>query len=54
MNSLLPNFKLKKVGKPLDHSDMTLNEIPYDYTQEVTNRFEGLYLIEWRTMDTGS
>ena len=23
MNSLLPNFKLKKVGKPLDHWDMT-------------------------------
>ena len=46
MNSLLPNFKLKKVGKPLDHSDMTLNEIPYDYTVEVRNRFKGLDLID--------
>jgi len=24
-----------------------LNQIPYDYTVEVTNRFKGLDLIEW-------
>ena len=23
-----------------------LNQIPYDYTVEVTNRFKGLYLID--------
>ena len=30
-----------------------LNQIPYDYTVEVTNRFKGLDLIDsaWRTMD---
>ena len=36
---------LKKVGKttrPLRHD---LNQIPYDYTMEVRNRFKGLYLI---------
>jgi len=32
-------LKLKKVGKPLDHSGMT-------YTVEVTNRFKGLDLID--------
>ena len=24
-----------------------LNQIPYDYTVEVTNKFKGLDLIEW-------
>ena len=48
MNSLLSNSdnKLKKVGKstrPLRHN---LNQIPYDYTVEVRNRFKGLDLIE--------
>ena len=36
---------LKKAGKttrPLRHD---LNQIPYDYTMEVRNRFKGLYLI---------
>ena len=23
-----------------------LNQIPYDYTVEVTNRFKGLYLVD--------
>ena len=32
-------------GKPLDHSGMT-NQIPYDYTVKVRNRFKGLDLIE--------
>ena len=31
--------------KPLDHSN-DLNQIPYDYTVEVTNRFKGLDLID--------
>ena len=31
-----------------------LNQIPYNYTEEVTNRFKGLALIECqRTMDGG-
>ena len=37
---------MKKVGKitrPFRHD---LNQIPYDYTVEVTNRFKGLDLIE--------
>ena len=35
-------LKLKKVG----HSRYELNQIPYDYTVEVTNRFKGLDLTE--------
>ena len=38
--------KLKKVGKPLDHSGNDLNQIPYDCTVEVRNRFKDLDLIE--------
>ena len=57
-------------GKPLGHSGMTLNHIPYNYTVEVTNRFKGLNLVHrvldlffkqtkfvlqaWRTMEGGS
>ena len=32
-------------GKPLGHSGMILNHIPYNYTVEVTNRFKGLNLV---------
>ena len=39
-------FKLKKVGKTTRSSRYDLNQIPYDYTVEVTNRFKGLDLIE--------
>ena len=48
MNSLLPNseLKLKKVGKTTRPFRYDLNQIPYDYTVEVTNRFKGLDLIE--------
>ena len=58
MESLLPNSDLnwRKQGKPLDHSSMNgLNQIPYDYTVEVRNRFKGLDLIDsaWWTMDGG-
>ena len=36
-------LKLKKLEKPPEHS-YHLNQIPYDYTVEVTNRFKGLDL----------
>ena len=38
---------MKKVGKTTRPFRYDLNEIPYDYTVEVTNRFKGLDLIEW-------
>ena len=38
-------LKLKKVGKTTRPFRYDLNQIPYDYTVEVTNRFKGLYLI---------
>ena len=39
-------LKLKKVGKTTRPFRYDLNQIPYDYTVEVRNRFKGLYLIE--------
>ena len=39
-------LKLKKVGKPTRPFRYDLNQIPYDYTVEVRNRFKGLGLIE--------
>ena len=39
-------LKLKKVGKATRPFRYDLNQIPYDYTVEVTNRFKGLDLIE--------
>ena len=48
MNSLLPNSDLfKKVGKTTRPFRYDLNQIPYDYTVEVTNRFNALDLIEY-------
>ena len=38
--------KLKKVGKPTRPFRYELNQIPYDYTVEVRNRFKGFHLIE--------
>ena len=38
-------FKLKKVGKTSRPFRYDLNQIPYDYTVEVRNRFKGLDLI---------
>ena len=35
----------KKVGKTTRPFRYDLNQIPYDYTAEVTNRFKGLDLI---------
>ena len=45
-NSLLPNSVLKKIGKTTRPFRSDLNQIPYNYTVEVTNRFKGLDLIE--------
>ena len=48
--------KLKKVEKTTRPFRYDLNQIPYDYTVEVRNRFKGLDLIEclknygWRFM----
>ena len=38
-------LKSKKVGKTTRPFRYDLNQIPYDYTVEVTNRFKGLDLI---------
>ena len=38
-------LKLKKVGKTTTPFRYDLNQIPYDYTVEVTNRFKGLDLV---------
>ena len=37
---------MKKAGKTTRPFRYVLNQIPYDYTVEVTNRFKGLDLIE--------
>ena len=55
---LIAKFRLKlnKVGKTTRIFKYDLNQIPYDYTVKVTNRFKGLELIEclknywWRYM----
>ena len=39
-------LKLKKVGKTTRPFRYDLNQIPYNYTVEVTNRLKGLDLIE--------
>ena len=39
-------LKLKKVGKTTRSFRYDLNQIPYDYTVEMTNRFKGLDLID--------
>ena len=38
---------MKKVGKTTRPFRYALNQIPYDYTVEVRNRFKGLDLIEY-------
>ena len=47
INSLLPNSDLngRKQGKTTRPFRYDLNQIPYDYTVEVRNRFKGLDLI---------
>ena len=39
-------MKLKKVGKTSRPFRYDLNQIPYDYTVQVRNRFKGLDLID--------
>ena len=48
MNSLLPNSDLnwRKLGKTTRPLRYDLNQIPYDYTVKVRNRFKGLDLID--------
>ena len=45
---LIAEFRLKskKVGKTTRPFRYDLNQIPYDYTLDVTNRFKGLYMID--------
>ena len=38
-------LKLKKVGESTRTFKYDLNQIPYDYTVEVMNRFKGLDLV---------
>ena len=47
-HQLIENFrlKLKKVRKTTKPFRFDLNQIPYDYTVEVRNRFKGLELID--------
>ena len=40
------SLKWKKVGKTTRPFKYDLNQIPYDYRMEVTNRFKGLDLID--------
>ena len=44
--SLLQNSNLNKVGKTTRPSKCDLNQIPYDYTVEVTSKFNRLDLID--------
>ena len=37
---------MKKVGKTTGPFRYDLNQIPFDYTMEVTNRFKGLDLVD--------
>ena len=46
INSLLPNSDLKKVWKTVRTFRYDLNQIPFEYTVEVTNWFKGLDLID--------
>ena len=43
-------LKLKKVGKTTRPFRYDLNQIPYDYTVEVRNRFKGLDLMRFMTL----
>ena len=39
-------FKLNKVGKTIRPFRYDLNQIPYNYTVEMRNRFKGLDIID--------
>ena len=43
-------LKLKKVGKTTRPFMYDLNQIPYNYTVKVTNRFKGLDLLDRETV----
>ena len=45
---LIAKFRLKlnKIGKITSPFRYDLNQIPYEYTVEMTNRFKGLDLID--------
>ena len=45
-SSLLQKSDLKKVGKTTRPFRYDLNQIPYNYTVDVRNRFKGLDLID--------
>ena len=45
-SSSLQNSHLKNVGKTTGPFRYDLNQIPYDYTMEMTNRFKGLDLVD--------
>ena len=53
MNSLLPNSDLngRKEGKTTRPFRYDLNQIPNDYTVEVTSRFKEFDMIDRRIMD---
>ena len=38
-------LKLKKTGKNIKTARYDLNQIPYEFTVEVTNKFKGLDLV---------
>ena len=42
---------MKKVGKTAKPFRHDLNQIPYDYMVEVTNRFKGLDLVDRMTKE---
>ena len=48
MNSFIVKFRLtlKKFGKTTRPFSYDINQIPHDYTVEVTKRFKGLDLID--------
>ena len=46
MSSLLQNSDLKKIGETTSPFRYNLNQIPYDYTGEMTNKFKALDLID--------
>ena len=46
MNSLLPNSDLNWIGKTTRQFRYDLNQIPYNYTVGVRNKFKGLDLME--------
>ena len=53
MNSLLQNSDLKTEGKTTRPFRYDLNQILYNYTVEVRNRFKGLDLIDKCLMNYG-